>query len=207
MSISDVYLALVAIWVLALLTPGPNVLLVAGLALSSGRAAAFASAGVLLGTLVWGLAGLFGLFWLLEQLPELATAVKLIGGAYLAYFGFRIALQNWRSGGDVLKAVAPRELSPLRAFAVGFATSIGNPKTLMFVGSLFAVSHLAEQSLAVGLGGVALMLTISTIYYTTFGTVLARLGNVGRQSRLARAAGISIGLAMIAFGARMALTR
>ena len=207
MSVSDVYLALVAIWVLALLTPGPNVLLVAGLALNSGRAAAFVAAGVLLGTLIWGLAGLFGLFWLLEQLPEVAIAVKLVGGAYLGYFGLRIIWQNWRAGGDLVEATEPRELPPLRAFGVGLATSIGNPKSLMFVGSLFAVSHLAEQPIEVGLGGVALMLLISTTYYVTFGTVLTRLGNAGRQSRLARAAGVSIGIAMVAFGARMAFAR
>ena len=207
MSIADVYLALIAIWVLALLTPGPNVLLVAGLALNSGRAAAFAVAGVLLGTLLWGLAGLFGLFWLLEQLPQVATAVKLVGSAYLAYFGLRIIWQNWRAGGDLLAATEPRELPPLRAFSVGLATAIGNPKSLMFISSLFAVSHLAEQPLAVGLGGVALMLAFSTSYYAAFGTVLTRLGNAGRKSRLARAAGISIGLAMVAFGARMAFAR
>jgi threonine/homoserine/homoserine lactone efflux protein len=208
MDAAETLLSLALLWLIAVATPGPNVLFFTTVALSSPKRTLIgAGAGILLGTAAWGLAGLFGLLWLFELFPALAVAVKVLGGAYLAWIGFRILYESLRRPGA---AAAPREAAPLspgKAFALALATNLSNPKSLLFVTSLFAVTHLAEAPLAVGLTGVAIMTAMSTAYYCLYGLIL-KLTPVGRgEGRWRRAVGVLVGAAMMAFGARMALDR
>ncbi|HKH35229.1 MAG TPA: LysE family transporter [Beijerinckiaceae bacterium] len=207
MSAADTLLTLAALWLIAVATPGPNVLFFTSVALSSPKATLMAAgAGILIGTAAWGLAGLFGLLWLFELFPALAVAVKALGGAYLAWIGFKIVRGSLRP--PATDAVAPDvPLSPMRAFSLALATNLSNPKSLVFVTSLFAVTHLAEAPLSIGLTGVAIMTAMSTAYYCLYGLIL-KVTPVGRGGgRAKRAVGVVIGAAMMAFGARMAFDR
>ncbi len=210
MSTLDTLVSLAAIWVVACLTPGPNVLFFAATVLSSRRAAVLAAAaGILTGTAIWGLSGLLGLFWLFEAVPMLALAVKIAGAAYLAYIGFRIIRQNWRAAplAAIDGAVRPRrDISPRRAFVTGLLTNLSNPKSLVFVTSLFAVTHLARKPLAVGLAGVGLMLAISTLYYVLCAVLLTAAPSA-TNGPLGRYVSIGVGALMMAFGVRMGLDR
>src|SRR5215207_6355940 len=81
MSAADTLLTLAALWLIAVATPGPNVLFFTSVALSSPKPALTAAgAGILIVTAARGLAGLFGLLWLFELFPALAVAVKALGG-------------------------------------------------------------------------------------------------------------------------------
>ena len=207
---SDTLLSLAALWLVAVLTPGPNMLFFSGMALSSSaRALAAAGAGIVLGTGLWGLAGLFGLLWLLEAVPTLVLAVKIAGGAYLAWIGLKIlrgSLARPQSAEGTPPERSPPPLSPARAFSLGLATNLANPKSLVFVTSLFAVTWIAEAPLAVGLLGVGIMMA-SASSYVLFGLTL-KPAPVGRgPGCLKRALGIALGPAMMAFGARMARER
>ncbi len=208
MTAADTLLSLAALWFVAVLTPGPNMMLFTAIALNSSRAAIVAAAGgILVATGCWGLAGLFGLLWLFETFPWLMLGVKLLGGAYLVWKGFQIVRANLRRGTPG-SAPPPRPATPpARAFLAGLLTNLGNPKSLVFVTSLFAVTHLAEKPLAVGFAGVGIMVAMSASYYLAFGLVL-RLTPFGRtDSRLRRALGAAVGAVMMAFGARMAFER
>jgi threonine/homoserine/homoserine lactone efflux protein len=208
MSAADTLLTLAALWLIAVATPGPNVLFFTSVALSSPKPALMAAGtGILIGTAAWGLAGLFGLLWLFELFPALAVAVKVLGGVYLAWIGFKILRTSLRP--PAIDAVAPDvvALSPMRAFSLALATNLSNPKSLVFVTSLFAVTHLAEAPLSIGLTGVAIMTAMSTAYYCLYGLIL-KVTPVGRGGgRAKRAVGVVIGAAMMAFGARMAFDR
>jgi threonine/homoserine/homoserine lactone efflux protein len=206
--LTETLLTLAALWLVAIVTPGPNMLFFSAVALSSSARALWAAgAGIMLGTALWGLAGLLGLFWLLEALPGLALAVKLVGGAYIAFIGLRLLLASLRRGGPADEPRSAAPVSPGKAFAVGLATNLSNPKSLLFVTSLFAVTRLAEAPLAVGLAGVALMTAMSTVAYLLFGFALRRLPRRERPGLLARATGALIGALMMAFGARIAFER
>jgi threonine/homoserine/homoserine lactone efflux protein len=98
-------------------------------------------------------------------------------------------------------------LSPMKAFSLAVATNLSNPKSLVFVTSLFAVTHLAEAPLAVGLAGVAIMTAMSTGYYCLYGLLLRLTPVARREGRLKRAVGVLIGAALMGFGVRMALER
>ncbi|MDP3548239.1 MAG: LysE family transporter, partial [Phreatobacter sp.] len=95
MSPADTLLALAGLWLIAVITPGPNMILFMAIGLSSPTSSVIASAAaIVIGTLCWGLAGLFGLFWLFELFPAAAMAVKVAGGLYLAWMGLGLVRRN-----------------------------------------------------------------------------------------------------------------
>jgi|GEM_PF-4500506 len=69
----------------AQLSPGPNRLAVAGVALGQGRLPAIAvAAGVAFGATVWGIAFAPGVAALFETHPLLGTDLQFFGGGYCA---------------------------------------------------------------------------------------------------------------------------
>jgi len=207
MSPADTLLALAGLWLVAVITPGPNMILFMAVGLSSPTASVVASAAaIVIGTLCWGLAGLFGLFWLFELFPAAAVAVKVAGGVYLAWMGLGLIRRNLAPPAETARTPAVA-LTPRRAFLTGLATALGNPKSLVFVSSLFAVTRLAEQPIAVGLAGVGVMITLSTLYYVVLGLALRTLPFARRPGAAGRALAFGTGLVMMAYGGKMAWER
>lgn len=120
--------------VAAMVSPGPNFLLVSQLAASDrGRSAGFAALGVTLGALVWVTAAVLGINAVFKLFPGLRLVLQLIGGMYLLY----VAVRLWRSNGPDLKRVVTR-VPNAAAFRLGLLTNITNPKSALFFGSVFA---------------------------------------------------------------------
>jgi len=207
MTPADTLLALAGLWLIAVVTPGPNMILFMAVGLSSPTPSVIAAAAaIVIGTCLWGLAGLFGLFWLFELFPAAAMAVKVAGGLYLAWMGFGLIRRNLAPAPETAREPAAM-LTPRRAFFTGLATALGNPKSLVFVSSLFAVTRLAEQPLAVGLAGVGVMIVMSTLYYVTLGVALRTLPFARRPGATGRVLAMGTGLVMMAYGGKMAWER
>lgn len=206
---ADLLWSFAALWFVAVITPGPNMLFFTSVALSSSRRAlAAAGLGIAIGTAAWGMAGLLGLLWLFETFPALALAVKVLGGLYLAWIGFRI-LRGSLTGAapERTNARGATPLTTKRAFYLGLAVNLSNPKSLVFVTSIFAVTRLAEAPLTTGLLGVTIMVAMSAIYYTACGFILTATRFARGEGTLTRLLGIVVGAAMMVFGARMAWDR
>jgi len=72
-------------------SPGPSFLMVAKTAASAGRSNGLnAALGMGLGTLIFAIVSLLGLNAVFLAVPAHYVALKLVGGLYLAYMGFRI---------------------------------------------------------------------------------------------------------------------
>ncbi|MFL5576559.1 MAG: LysE family translocator [Gemmatimonadaceae bacterium] len=109
-------------------TPGPDMLYVAGRSAADGRTAGIAAAlGIGAGTLFHIAAVALGLVALLAAVPIAYTALRLTGAAYLVYLGLR-ALR--RPGGLAERTLAPA--SRLAAFRQGALTNVLNPKVALF---------------------------------------------------------------------------
>ena len=112
-------------------TPGPDMLYVAGRSAADGRASGIAAAlGIGAGTLVHIAAVAFGLAAVLSAVPVAYRAIRVAGGAYLVYLGVRAFL-----GADRTASVS----EPLRAwtsrwsaFRQGALTNLLNPKVALF---------------------------------------------------------------------------
>ncbi|MDD0967717.1 MULTISPECIES: LysE family translocator [Pseudomonas] len=129
------WIAVITITLLACISPGPDFAMVCrnGLLLSR-RAGVLTAVGIGLGVLVHVSYTLLGLGWVLQQTPWLFTALKLAGAAYLIYLGIKMLRAQ---PDDQPLDAAPPALSDLAALRTGFLTNALNPKTSIFIVSLF----------------------------------------------------------------------
>ncbi len=197
--------AFAALWLVAVATPGPNVLLITGSVLdSSRRVAAWTVGGVLVGTAMWGAAGYFGVGLLFSSAPWVYLGLKIAGGAYIVYLGARLLLKKAVPMGDPLEF---GRRSRWRAFRRGLMTQLSNPKSGAFVATIFAATMPREAPLSAGLTAIALMVTISGVWYGllcwSFGLEAIR----ARYMRARRAIERVTGALFVAFGIGIATSR
>ena len=204
---TDALIAVAALWAVAVVTPGPNALMVTGTALRHGRVSALAcAAGVASGTLVWGVAGLAGFGVLITTLPDLYIAMKVIGGLYIAWLGVQ-SLRSALVRGPAAQAPPPGHSSLAQAWRRGILTSLANPKTAAFVGSLFVVALPADAAPALGLASVAVMVVISITWYGLAAVALSHRAVSQAYLRAKRWIDGLVGGFFIAFGLRLAWER
>lgn len=126
----DLWLAFVAASAVLLSLPGPTVLLVVSYALGAGRATAlWTVAGVFLGDLAAITLSILGLGVLLATSATLFTALKLIGGVYLIWLGWRLFTAPAQLG-EVRGRQA--EASGAAMLRHAFVVTALNPKSNMF---------------------------------------------------------------------------
>lgn len=172
-------LTVAAIWTIAVVTPGPNFFLLVNLVLSGpSRVAAFGAAGMVTGTICWGLAGWLGIGTLFTAAPIAYMTLRIAGGLYLTWLGLKL-LWQMRTSTRAIHTARRSGLSSLGAWHLGLLTNLANPKSALFVASLFAVTMTPGTPWMNGVAAVAVMATISTIWY---GGLVMALGHpaVGR---------------------------
>jgi threonine efflux protein len=129
-------LALLAVDVLAVISPGPNFLIVTGSSMRRGRSQGLiAVLGILSANLIWVVAALLGLSVLFELVPWLYGTVKILGGGYLLY----LALQYWRTPIHTAEAGEQPRPNFSGSYLLGFVTGLTNPKSLVYFGSVFTL--------------------------------------------------------------------
>ncbi|MDF1855437.1 LysE family transporter [Pseudooceanicola sp.] len=130
------FLSIIAIHLLAAISPGPSFVVCLRIAAQEGfRTAAALALGFGLGAALWATAALAGLALLFELVPALFTALKLVGAAFLIW----IAIQMWRHASAPLELdlAATERMTRSRAFRFGFLTFATNPKPAVFFGAVF----------------------------------------------------------------------
>ena len=129
------WIAVITITTLACISPGPDFAMVSrnGLLLSR-RAGVLTAMGIGMGVLVHVCYTLLGLGLVFQQTLWLFSALKLAGAAYLVYLGVKML----RSKPAIERLDAPPPvMSDLAALRTGFLTNALNPKTAIFIVSLF----------------------------------------------------------------------
>jgi threonine/homoserine/homoserine lactone efflux protein len=167
MSDGAALLAILGAVLLGAMSPGPSFLLVSRISAARSRAEGLAAAlGMGLGAALFGTLALVGLGALLAAVDRLAALLQLGGGLYLLYLGVRI----WRGATAPLpeggRAGIPRTGGSLaRAFGTALLTQIGNPKTALVYGSLFAALLPAAPATWLPLVLPVLILAVETAWY------------------------------------------
>ena len=121
------------------ISPGPSFVVVVRASAALSRRDGLASAlGIGCGGLVFAGLALAGLQAVLMQVSWLYLVLKVAGGAYLCYLGYRI----WRGAKVPLETSnggQPAAGGWRRSFVIGLATQLSNPKTAIWYASVFAV--------------------------------------------------------------------
>lgn len=134
------FLKVALIHLLAVMSPGPDFVLISKNSLTHSRKTGIYTAlGLGLGISVHVTYSLFGIGLIISQSVFLFSIIKLAGAGYLVYIGIK-ALQSKpqiSSAQDVYVSVEQTELSIFEAIKMGFLTNVLNPKATLFFLGLF----------------------------------------------------------------------
>ena len=184
---------------LAVVSPGPDFVMIARNSALYGRVAGIAAAaGIAVGVQVHVLFAIFGLVLVEMHAPAFLGAVQLAGAAFLVFLGIR----TMRAGALVDSALAAAARQHVVAsLLTGFATNALNYKTLLFVVALF--SQVVGTSAGVG-EKLIIGSFVSASHFVWFAFVSVFLTSAPARAVVVEHAQLInrvLGAALVAFGA------
>ena len=166
-------LAVYGAFVIGLVSPGPDFVLVTALALGRGaRDALAAAAGIACGVGLWVIAAWLGLGTLIETAPRLWEGARLAGGGLLIYMGARVLSVVIRNPATAIPD--PAQKAGVPPLLLGLLTSLANPKAAIVLVGLTAVltESLPDRGLLMVMVFGMPLLTLA--WFSLLATVLAR---------------------------------
>lgn len=177
---SSSFIAFALICLGMVLTPGPNMIYLVSRSISQGRMAGLVSlGGVALGFVFYVLCAAFGITALMMAVPYAYDALRLAGALYLLYLAWQAIRPGGRSPFQVrdLPQDGPRKL-----FAMGFATTLLNPKVAVMYLSLLpqfidpAHGSVLSQSLLLGFTQISVSVSVNALIVAMAGSIALFIG-------------------------------
>lgn len=174
------------VYLAGVVIPGPNFVAVVHKAVAASRTEALALvAGIVTVNLLWSGCAITGLGLVFAAFPWAALAVKIMGAAYLMWFGVRLIVNAGKH-----PALRPSE-SPVgsarKSFFQGIVTNIGNPKSMAFYAAVFSAAAPSHPSLNTFVSMLAVVAVVSLIWYGLVAVTLSqpRISSVYQKARKA----------------------
>ena len=199
-------LAVALIHLLAVMSPGPDFILISRNSLVYSRRTGILSAiGLGLGILVHVSYSLIGVGFLIAQSVLLYSVIKFLGAAYLIWIGYHSLRAKPQAATGNTGEHRP-DMTPFAAVRVGFLTNLLNPKATLFFFALFTqVIHPTTPKYIQAIYGIEM--SIAT--FAWFATVAIVLSHAKIRSRFAAIqhwAERTFGVILIALGLRIAFS-
>jgi RhtB (resistance to homoserine/threonine) family protein len=199
------FLTVVVVHLLAVISPGPDFIMISRNSLVySRRTGVYSAVGLGCGILVHVLYSLVGIGLIISRSLLLFSVLKYLGAGYLIYVGVKsLAAKPAAPAG--LASAGPRNLAPAAAIRLGFLTNVLNPKATLFFFALFTqVIHPETPKRIQVLYGLE-MSVMTFAWFALVATVLAHAAVQARfsaaQARLERL----FGVVLIGLGIKVAL--
>jgi threonine/homoserine/homoserine lactone efflux protein len=169
----------------------------------SRRAGVLTATGIALGVLIHVAYSMAGIGLLISRSILLFNLIKFAGAAYLIYLGITMMRAKKVDPSEVV--AEPAALSDFDALKTGFFTNALNPKTTLFVVSLFTQVISPQTPLLVQLGYGAFMSLAHLVWFVlvacAFSSDVARRVVASSRHLVER----SIGAVLVALGVSLAL--
>lgn len=196
------------------ITPGPDMLYIAGRTASQGfRSGLAAVMGINAGCLVHTFAAAIGLSAILTASADAFFIVKLIGAAYLVYVGISLLLEKKSADATMQISNSLPQKTLRQAFWQGFLTNLLNPKIalffLAFLPQFISADSTTKPAAFVLLG---IIFIFNSLFITVGFALLVAQVQVKANARFKRSASIALwlnrscGALFIAIGVKLALT-
>lgn len=191
MDYAIVLIGVFAIFIPALILPGPDFVAVVRSSMTYGtRAGLLTTLGVSLGLCLYATLSLVGLSAILVKYQWLTWAVRVLGGAYLIYLGVKLLRTQPRQ----IELDAAGQPSRNRAVLFGFLVTLTNPKAVVLFASVFATAVTASTpAWLMGLM-IGLVTASSLIWYSCVSVFMSSAPVMRRFQRarhwIERAAGV-----------------
>ena len=162
------FIAIASIHIAAVIMPGPDVALTIRNSLLHSRKVGMAGAlGTTTGMCIHLTYTVFGIGYLVAEMPWLMNAIRLAGAAYLMYLGYMSFKSTGDSMGDltIQKDENTKVLTPWKAYSIGVINNVLNPMViLLFIGILSAYIT-AETPLVVQALYGLMMISITFLWF------------------------------------------
>lgn len=130
-------LIVAGIHALAVISPGPDFVLISRLSLSYSRKIGFAGAiGVALGIGVHIVYSILGIGALIASSVILFNTIKMLGALYLIYIGV-MSFKQSKNKRPVNSVRLEQDMTYCKALKLGFLTNVLNPKATLFILAVF----------------------------------------------------------------------
>jgi threonine/homoserine/homoserine lactone efflux protein len=200
--------AFLGVSALVIVTPGQDTLLTVRNALLGGRRAGILTAlGVSSGQAIWAIAASAGLAALLSASEPAFLVIRVVGAAYLVLLGCQALSHAARpkSLEDEAGAGPALGVRSTVAFRHGLLSNLGNPKMAVFFTSLLPQFTVGGQASFMSLLALGLVFSCLTLLWLTgYAVAVAKAGHVLRRPAVRRAIDAVAGVALVAFGVRLA---
>lgn len=201
-----VILTVALVHLLAVISPGPDFIMITRNSLVySRRAGVYSAIGLGLGILVHVTYSLVGIGLLIAQSVLLFNIIKFLGAAYLIYIGYK-SLTSKTSRLYLPGQGNKADISRLAAIKIGFITNVTNPKATLFFLSLFTVVISPETPLFIKLFMAAEMSIVTALWFMLVAYLISHHFIKDRISRIHHHAEKFIGVVLIALGIKVALS-
>jgi threonine efflux protein len=174
-------------FLLAIASPGPNILAVIGTSMGVGRASGIALAlGVASGSFTWALLTVFGLSAILAAYASALLVIKIFGGTYLLWLAYK-SFKSAASSHDIeAKELSGERRRPLGYFKRGYIIQMTNPKAALAWIAIISLGLQDGAPLSVGIaivvGTFVMSIAIHVFYALAFSTpVMVRLYSKSRR--------------------------
>lgn len=195
----DVWFALVALFFVGGLTPGPAVMLVLASSFRYGfKPALLPAMGVASANVIWLILAASGTAVLFELYPNALLALKILGLLVLLWMGLSTIF------GPLPRLDAKAEDAPRRSrlYGKGVLLQITSPMPVVYFGMLLPTFFDAELALAPQFFTMLITITILEMFGLSFYAACAQgIKRILRGPRAARLFNVLIGLIMIGSGA------
>lgn len=202
------YFVFTGIFVLGLISPGPDFALVTrNSLLYSSAIGRWSALGIALGILVHVTYCLLGIGLLIEKSILLFSVLKYIGAAYLIYLGVKALLHRGLAGKEASVAhPVMGKISSGQAVRMGFMTNALNPKVTVLFVSLFSQVVGPHTSSFIKLIYGFEMFFFTLAWFLALATVFAKIASTRLAGKVLKYVGRVTGVMLIGFGARLAFT-
>lgn len=151
-----------AIFIPALILPGPDFIAVVRSSMTRGTAAGLLTTlGVSIGLLLYASLSLLGLSAILVEYQWLTWTVRILGGCYLAWLGIRLLMSKPQEI-DIENENFDKKGNPL---LFGFLVTLTNPKAIVLFASVFATAVTDTTPAWLMLSMIALVFASALFWY------------------------------------------
>lgn len=162
---------------LAAAAPGPDFVLVSQQTLTHGkRTGLFCSIGITLGLSIHLIYSALGLAAVIANSSSALWAIKIIGGCYLIYLGFKGITSKSTNNQKSVNVTHQAKIknSPLKSIGIGFLCNALNPKAPIYFVSLFTLVLSPDLPLAHLLIYGTWIMSIQFIWFSSVVLLLSR---------------------------------
>ena len=177
-----VLISVFAVFIPALLLPGPDFVAVVRSSMTHGiRAGLLTTVGVSTGLCLYATLSLLGLSAILVKYQWLTWTVRAAGGAYLIYLGIKLL----RAQPQEIELGGPGKPPGKRAILFGFLVTLTNPKAIVLFTSVFATAVTASTPHWL-MGTMITIVTLSSLTWYSCVSLFMSSGPVMRRFQRAR---------------------